>query len=53
MEEVSVPRPEGAEEIINHWRPFNQGKSPATHMQQLYPELLQMPVVVQAEGRGE
>ena len=53
MEEVSVPRPEGAQEIINSKRLFNQGKSPAAHMQQLYPALLRMPVVMWAEGRGE
>ena len=53
MEEVSVPRPEGAQEIINRWRSFNQGESPASHMQQLYPALLRMPVDVRAKGRGE
>ena len=29
MEEVSVPGLEGAQEIIDCWRPFNQGESPA------------------------
>ena len=29
MEEVSVPGLEGSQEIINRWRPFNRGKSPA------------------------
>ena len=53
MEEVSVPRPEGAQEIINRWRPFNWSESLAAHMHQLYPTLLRMPVVVGAEGRGE
>ena len=53
MEEVSVPRPEGAQEIINRWRQFNQGESLAAHMQQLYPALLRIPVVVRTEGRGE
>ena len=53
MEEVSVPGPEGAQEIINHWRPFNRGESPVAHMHQLYPALLRMPVALRAEGRGE
>ena len=53
MEEVSVPRPEGAQEIIDRWRPFNRDESSAAHMHQLYPTLLRMPVVVLAEGRGE
>ena len=53
MEEVSVPGLEGAQEIINRWRPFNKGESPAAHMQQLYPPLLRILVVVRAEGRGE
>ena len=53
MEEVSAPRPEGAQEIINRWRPFNWGESPVAHMHQLYPALLRMPVVVRAKGKGE
>ena len=46
MEEVSAPGPEGAQEIINRWSPFNQGDSPAAHMHQLYLALLQMLVAV-------
>ena len=53
MEEVSAPGPEGAQEIINRWKPFNQGESPAAHMHQLYPAQLRMLVVVRAEGKGE
>ena len=53
MEEVSVPRPKGALEIINRWRPFNRGESPAAHMHQLYHVLLRMLVAVGAKGRGE
>ena len=53
MEEVSVLGPNGAQEIINRWRPFNQGESLAAHMQQLYPALLRMPVAMRAEGRGK
>ena len=52
MEEVSIPGPKGAQEIINRWRPFNQGESPAA-MQQLYSALLRMLLVVRVEGRGE
>ena len=40
MEEVSAYGPEGAQEK-------------AAYMHQLYPALLQMPVVVRAEGKGE
>ena len=53
MEEVSAPRPEGAQEIINRWNPFNRGESPVAHMEQLYPALLRMLVVVQAKGKSE
>ena len=53
MEEVLAPGLEGAQEIINRWRPFNRGGSPVTHMEQLYTTLLQMPIVVRAKGKGE
>ena len=53
MEEVSVPKLEGAQEIINHWRPFNRGESPIAHMHQLYPALLRIPVAMRAEERSE
>ena len=53
MEEVSAPGPEGTQEIINRWKPFNRGESLAANMEQLYSALLLMPVVVRAEGKGE
>ena len=53
MEEVLAPGPEGAQEIINLWRPFNSGKSSAYHFYELYPALFQMPLTMRAEGRGE
>ena len=53
MEEVSAPGPEGAQEIIKRWEPFNRGESPATHLEQLYPVMLRIPVEVQSEGKGE
>ena len=46
MEEVSAPGPKGAHEIINRWKPFNRSEFPASHMHQLYPALLRMPVAV-------
>ena len=46
MEELSVPGLEGAQEIINFWRPFNQGESPVAHIQQLYQALRRMPVAL-------
>ena len=52
-EEVSAPRPEGAQEIIKRWEPFNRGESSASHLEQLYPAVLQMLIEVRAEGKGE
>ena len=53
MEEVSAPRPKGAQEIINRCKSFNKGESPAAHMEQLHLALLRMSVAIQAEGKGE
>ena len=53
MEEVIVPKPEGAQEIVDRWRPFNRGKSSADHLHDLYPMMLRMPVTVRAVGKGE
>ena len=53
MEEVLAPGPEGAQEIIDRWMPFNKGESSAYHLHDLYPALLRMPITMQAEGRGE
>ena len=53
MEEVSAPRPEGAQKIINRLKPFNRGESAASHLEQLYPVMLLMPVEVRAEGKGK
>ena len=51
MEEVSDLGPEGAQEIINSWNPFNWGKSPTTHLEQLYPAMLRITVEVRAKGK--
>ena len=53
MEEVSTAKPDGAREIINCWKSFNWGDSPAVHMKQLYPALLRMPVAMRAGEKGE
>ena len=53
MKEVLAPGPEGAQEIIDRWRPFNRGKSSADRLHDLYPGLLRIPVTVLAEGKGE
>ena len=53
MEEVSVLEPKGAQKIINHWKPFNRGESPTAHMEQVYPALLWMSIVVPTERKGE
>ena len=52
MKEVSTFGPEGAQEIINRWKPFNRGESPVAHLEQLYPAMLRMPVEVRARGEG-
>ena len=53
MEEVLVLGSEGAQEIIDQWRPFNRGESSADRLHELYPVMLRMPVVVRARGQGE
>ena len=53
MEEVSVPELEGAQEIIDRWRPFSRGESSTDRLHELYPVMLQMLVVVRAGGQGE
>ena len=53
MEEVTVPGLEGAQEIIDRWRPFNRDKSSADHLHDLYPTLLRMAITVRAGGQGE
>ena len=53
MEEVLAPEPDGAQEIIDYWRPFNRGESPVDHLHDLYLALLRMPIIVWVEGRGE
>ena len=53
MEEVSAPGPEGSQEIIDRWRPFNRGKPAADHMHDLYSIMLRIPIVVRANGQGK
>ena len=53
MKEVLVLGLEGAQEIIDRWRPFNRGDSSAYHLHDLYPMMLRMPVMVWAGGKGE
>ena len=53
MEEVLAHGPEGAQEIINSWKPFNRGETSAAHLERLYPIMLRMSVDVRAEGKGE
>ena len=48
-----MPRPEGTQEIINRWRPFNRGESSADRLHELYPMMLWMPIVVRAGGQCE
>ena len=53
MEEVTVPEPKGAQEIVDWWRPFNRGESSADHLHDLYPTMLRMPVTVRVRGQGK
>ena len=53
LEEVLVPESEGAQEIIDRWRSFNRGESSTDQLNDLYPVMLRMPVVVRAGGQGE
>ena len=39
-----VPGPKGAQEIIDYWSPFNKRESSVTHMRDLYPTLLRVPM---------
>ena len=50
MEEVTVPRMESAQEIVDWWRPFNRGKSSADYLHDLYSMMLQVLVIVRAGG---
>ena len=40
MEEVTVPELEGAQEIVDRWRPFNRGEYSADHLHDLYLTML-------------
>ena len=53
MEEVTVPWPEVAQEIVNRWRPFNRGESSANHLHDMYPTMLRMPVTIWVGGRAK
>ena len=53
MEEVTVLGPEGAQEIVDRWRPFSWGEYSADHLHDLYPTMLRMPVTIRAGGQGE
>ena len=44
-----APNPEGAQEIIHRWSPFNQAESPNAHMCDLYPNCFRVPVVARVE----
>ena len=53
IEEVTVLGPEGAQEIVDRWRPFNRGESSADHLHDLYLTMLWMPVTLLARGRAK
>ena len=53
MEEVLALRPEGAQETIARSGPFNRGESSTDFLHDLHSTLLQMPITVWSEGKGE
>ena len=53
MEEVAVPGLEDIKHIIHRWKPFNQGKSSADRLDDLYSRMLRMPVAARTGGLGE
>ena len=48
-----MPGLEGAQEIVDWWRPFNRGISSVDHLQDLYLVMLRMLVTVRGKGQGE
>ena len=50
IEEVTIPRPEGTQEIVDRWGPFNLGEVSADHLHDLYPTMLYMLVTIRAGG---
>ena len=44
-----APGPNEARSIIDYWNPFNKRDSFATHMCELYPNLLRIPMATHAE----
>ena len=53
IKEVTVPGPEDIKHILRRWKPFNQGKSAANRLNDLYPRTMRMPVTARAGGLGE
>ena len=47
--DTMAPSSEGAQEIIDHWSPFNKRESSVIHMLDLYPTLLRVPVAPRVE----
>ena len=47
--DTMAPSLEGAQEIINHWSPFNKRESSVIHILDLYPILLRVPVAARVE----
>ena len=51
--EVSVPEADEVKLIIHCWEPFHRGEAAADRMNNLYPNMLRMPVAAQGMGFGE
>ena len=51
--EVTTPGPDDIKLILHRWKPFNQGKSVANRLDDLYPRKLQMPIIAREAGLRE
>ena len=47
--DMVIPDLEGAQEIINHWSPFNQAEPPVAHMRDLYPNYFRVSVTARTK----
>ena len=51
--EVSAPGADEVKHIMRHWEPFHRGESAADRLNNLYPHMIQMPVVARGMGLGK
>ena len=51
--EVSVPGADEVKYIMRRWEPFHRGEAAAERINNLYPQMIQIPVAARGMGRGE